>query len=82
MVLEKKKAFLADGGNEIDFQYHNPIKSQYNDLLFEYKVKRDRFYKQQEAVQKENLAKRLGLIDELKELINTADTSNMYTNFR
>ncbi len=82
LVLEKKKAFLADGGNEIDFQYHNPIKSQYNDLLFEYKVKRDRFYKQQEAVQKENLSKRLGLIDELKELINTADTSNMYTNFR
>ncbi len=82
LVTEKKKAFLAEGGNEVDFKYHNPIKSQYNDLLFEYKVKRDRYYKQQETLQKENLAKRLGLIDELKELINTADTSNMYNNFR
>lgn len=81
-VLEKKKAFLEAGGNEIDFQYHIPAKSQYNDLLFEYKVKRDRYYKEQETLQKENLAKRLSLIDELKELIDTADTSSMYNNFR
>ena len=82
LLQEKKKAFLEDGGNEIDFQYHNPIKSQYNDLLFEYKVKRDRYYKQQEVLQKENLEKRLALIDELKELINTGDASTMYNNFR
>ena len=53
LLAEKKKAFLDDGGNEIDFRYNNPIKSQYNDLLFEYKVKRDRYYKQQEETQKE-----------------------------
>lgn len=82
LLQEKKKAFLDDGGSEIDFQYNSPVKSLYNDLLFEYKVKRDRYYKQQEALQKENLAKRLALIDELKELIDTADASSMYNNFR
>lgn len=82
LLQEKKKAFIEEGGNEIDFQYSSPIKTQYNDLLFEYKVKRDRYYKQQEALQKENLAKRLALIDELKELIDTADASTMYNNFR
>ncbi|NNC70508.1 MAG: DUF349 domain-containing protein [Flavobacteriaceae bacterium] len=82
LLKEKKKAFVEQGGNEIDFQFSSPIKSQYNDLLFEFKIKRDRYYKQQEALQKENLAKRLSLIDELKELIDTADASTMYNNFR
>ena len=82
LLKEKKEAFLAEGGNEIDFQFSSPIKSQYNDLLFEFKVKRDRYYKQQEALQKENLEKRLALIDELKELIDTADAATMYANFR
>ncbi len=82
LLAEKKKAFIDEGGNEIDFQYKNPIKSQYNDLLFEYKVKRDRYYKQQEETQKENLSKRLALIDELKELIDNAEPSTMYKNFR
>ena len=82
LLQEKKKAFLDEGGNVIDFHYNSPIKSQYNDLLFEFKVKRDRYYKQQEALKKENLAKRLELIDELKELIDTADAATMYNNFR
>ena len=42
LLKEKKIAFLADGGNEIDFQYSNPIKSVYNDLLFEFKTKRSK----------------------------------------
>ncbi len=82
LLQEKKKAFLADGGNEIDFQYHNPLKSQYNDLLFEYKVKREKYYKQQKEEQQENLTKRLTLIEDVKTLIDTAEPSSMYKQFR
>ena len=82
LLREKKKAFLDDGGSEIDFQYHSPIKSQYNDLLFEYKVKREKYYKEQKEEQQENLTKRLAIIEEIKTLIDTAEPSNMYKQFR
>ena len=82
LLQEKKKVFLEDGGNEIDFQYHNPIKSQYNDLLFEYKVNREKHYKEQKEEQQENLTKRLAVIEEIKALIDNAEPSSMYKQFR
>ena len=82
LLKEKKEAFLAEGGNEIDFHYSNPIKTTYNDLLFEFKTKRQKHYKQIEEEQKENLAKRLTLIEELKHLIDNAEPSSMYNQFR
>ena len=82
LLSEKKKTFLEEGGNEIDFHYNYPLKSQYNDLLFEYKVKRDKNYKQQKEEQNENLIQRLGLIDDLKSLIDNAEASTMYKHFR
>jgi hypothetical protein len=33
LLAEKKAAFLAEGGNTIDFQFSSPIKSDYNALL-------------------------------------------------
>jgi len=82
LLQENKKAFLADGGNEIDFHYSNPIKSVYNDLLFEFKTKRQHYYKQIEEEQKGNLEKKLLLIEELKHLIDNAESSTMYQNFK
>ena len=82
LLIEKKEAFLAEGGNEIDFHYTNPSKSLFKDLLFEFKTKRQRFYKQQEEEQKENLIKRLALIEDLKELIDNAEPETMYGHFR
>ena len=82
LLAEKKKAFLEQGGNEIDFQFRTPIKTQYNDLLFEYKVKREKYYKQQKEEQKENLSKRLALIEELKSLIDNAEPTTMYKQFK
>ena len=82
LLQEKKKVFIDEGGNEIDFYYSSPIKSIYNDLLFEFKTKRQNYYKQLEAEQKENLSKRLVLIEELKHLIDNAEPSTMYNQFR
>ncbi|WP_028887415.1 DUF349 domain-containing protein [Tenacibaculum ovolyticum] len=82
LLAEKKEAFLAEGGNSIDFQFSSPIKSEYNKLLGEYKAKRDAYYGQLEKQLKENLDKRNGLIDELKALIINADPKTMYNEFQ
>ncbi|WBX74428.1 DUF349 domain-containing protein [Tenacibaculum pacificus] len=82
LVAEKKAAFLAEGGNSIDFQFSSPIKSEYNKLLGDYKTKRDAHYSKLENQLKENLEKRNGLIDELKTLIEKADAKTMYNDFQ
>ena len=82
LLAEKKEAFLAEGGNSIDFQFSSPVKSEYNKLLGEYKTKRDAYYSQLENQLKENLDKRNGLIDELKALIVSADSKTMYNDFQ
>ncbi|MDP5106843.1 MAG: DUF349 domain-containing protein, partial [Polaribacter sp.] len=77
MLAEKKAAFLAEGGNSIDFQFSSPIKSDYNQLLSDYKKERDGFYKNLENKLNENFIKREQVIENLKSLIEEADTSTM-----
>ena len=82
LLAEKKAAFLAEGGNSIDFQYSSTVKTKYNALLSEYKKKRDAYYTQLDAQLKGNLETRHTVISELKELIVTADTKTMYKSFK
>lgn len=82
LLAKKKEAFLADGGNSIDFQFSSPIKTEYNKLLGEYKAKRDAYYSQLEKQLKENLERRNNLIEELKSLIKNADPKTMYNDFQ
>ena len=82
LIAEKKVEFIKNGGNEIDFHFALPIKNRFNDLIFEYKKNRQQYYKDLEKEQKENLEKRLQLIEELKDLIDNAEASTMYKNFK
>ncbi|QNM86993.1 DUF349 domain-containing protein [Polaribacter pectinis] len=82
LLAEKKAAFLAEGGNSIDFQFSSPIKSDYNKLLSDYKSQRDEFYGNLEKQLKDNLEKRLVVIESLKDLIQNADSATMYKKFR
>ena len=82
LLAEKKSAFLAEGGDTIDFQYSSPVKSKYNKLLSDYKKQKDLHYSNLEKQLKDNLEKRNQIIDELKSLIENADTKTMYKNFR
>ncbi len=82
LLSEKKAAFIEEGGNAIDFQFTSPVKSSYNKLLSEYKKKRDAYYNDLEKQLSVNLEKREAVIEQLKELIKTADTATMYKSFK
>ena len=81
-IGEKKEEFIKDGGNEIDFNFFSPVKHKFNELTSEFKKKRQRYYKDKEREQKQNLEDRLQLIEKLKDLIDNAEASTMYKNFR
>ena len=49
LLDEKKEEFLAGGGNVIDFNYSNPIKSKFNDAFKTYRNKRQDYYKNLET---------------------------------
>ena len=82
LLKKEKESFLEKGGNIIDFQYSNPIKSTYNSILYDYKVKRNEFYANQEKKLKDNLQMKLEIIDELKHLIDNAEGATMYKMFK
>ncbi|RDK85512.1 DUF349 domain-containing protein [Marinirhabdus gelatinilytica] len=80
---EKKEQFLAEGGNIIDFHYSTPIKKEFNSLYFDYKEKRNNYYKNLKKDLQANLAKREELIEELKGLLGTEESINTtYKHFK
>lgn len=79
----KKEDFIANGGNEIDFRYNSVTKRQFNEVYGEYREKRNQYYRNLEHNLKDNLNKRLGIIDELKGLVNVEeDINTTYKNFK
>jgi hypothetical protein len=82
LLAEKKKAFLDEGGNALDFQYTSPLKATYNTLLSDYKKQRDAHYNAIDRQMNDNLDKRTEVIDSLKNLIENADANTMYKEFR
>jgi hypothetical protein len=80
---EKKEEFLADGGNIIDFHYSTPLKKRFNSLYFDYKEKRNNYYKELKQDLNKNLAKRLEIIEQLKGLIDVEENINTtYKHFK
>ncbi|UBZ10044.1 DUF349 domain-containing protein [Leeuwenhoekiella palythoae] len=67
---EAKEKFLEEGGNIIDFRYYSPLKKEFNTLYFEYREKRNNYYKNLKKDLNANLETRNALIEELKELKN------------
>ena len=82
LLAEKKKVFLEEGGNVIDFQFTSAAKGDYNTLLSDYKKQRDAHYNAIEKQMNDNLDKRVQVIEGLKSLIENADANTMYKEFR
>ena len=79
----KKEEFLATGGNIIDFHYTTPLKKEFSSLYFDYKEKRNNYYKNLKRDLQDNLSKRLELIEELKGLLNMEENINTtYKHFK
>ena len=79
----KKKLFLEEGGNEIDFFFKPEYKNRFDQISYEYRKKRRTHYKEQEAAQKVNSERKKAIIEEIKNLIdkNQID-SKTYKTFR
>lgn len=65
---EVKEKFLEEGGNIIDFRYYSPLKKEFNTLYFEYREKRNNYYRNLKKDLNANLDTRNALIEELKNL--------------
>jgi hypothetical protein len=76
IIEEKKEEFIADGGNIIDFHYNSPVKKNFNTIYFDYREKRDHYYSQLKKNLNTNLNARLGIIEELKNMIGSGESMN------
>ena len=80
---EKKEDFINEGGNPIDFHFSSPLKTRFNNAHKEYRNKLKLHYKKIESSLKENLEKKLEIIEELKGLINVEENINTtYKHFK
>jgi len=80
---EKKEEFLSEGGNIIDFHFTTPLKQEFNSVFFDYKEKRNNYYKNLKRDLQANLDRRLELIEELKGLLNIEENINStYKHFK
>lgn len=83
ILNEKKEAFMAEGGNSIDFSFDNPIKKQFNELSKTFREKNEKFEKKKTESLKQNLESRLHIIEEIKGLIDVSQSSNAtYNKFK
>jgi hypothetical protein len=83
LLKQEKEKFLAEGGDILDFQYSNPLKSTYNSYLYDYKIKRNEFFANQEKQLNDNLDAKLEIIEDLKRLVDNSDDGGvMYKNFK
>ena len=71
LLDEKKEEFLAENPdtNE-EFQYHSPLKTQFDQFYTLYKDNKNTHFKSLQTNLKTNLENRLAIVEELKELIN------------
>ena len=83
LIAEKKDAFLADGGNVIDFNFTSPLKKKFNDLSKSFRERQQSFQKNRTQQLNQNLEIRLQIIEEIKGLINVeGDINSSYNTFK
>lgn len=83
LIDEKKEEFVNNGGNEIDFYYSSPVQKRFKEAYREYRKKLNDHYQNIEKNLKDNLTKKLEIIEELKGLINVDENINTtYNHFK
>ena len=75
-IDEKKEEFLAQNNEEgLDFEYHFPLKNKFDGIYNAYKASKAKHFKQLQNNLEQNFAVRENLIEELKNLIDSGDSS-------
>jgi len=83
ILQEKKETFIQEGGNEIDFFFQPEYKKHFSGLVREYKNRKSKHFKEQEAAQKANLNRKREIIEEIKQLIDdSVHDNNSYRQFK
>ncbi|MQP52931.1 MULTISPECIES: DUF349 domain-containing protein [unclassified Flavobacterium] len=75
-IEEKKEEFSAQNNEEgLDSEYHFPLKNKFDGIYNSYKSSKAKHFKQLQNNLEQNFATREGLIEELKNLIDSGDSS-------
>ena len=83
LLNKSKDAFLAEGGNSIDFSFSNPYKKTFNTLARTFRERNEAFEKRRAENFKKNLELRLQIVEDIKALININQNSKTaYNNFK
>lgn len=81
-VEQAKQAFIEEGGNEIDFEYSQPIQLSFKELWKSYIEKKNAYHQKVTQDLKDNLGKREAVITGVKALVEKADVSSSYKEFQ
>ncbi len=81
-IATEKAKFIEEGGNEIDFHYTTPLKKNFYNVFNEYRDKVKHFYNQKEQERKNNYINKIALIEDLKMLISSSESSTMYNDLK
>ncbi|MDH6356036.1 hypothetical protein M2132_002390 [Dysgonomonas sp. PH5-45] len=83
-INELKEKFIADGGDVKDFEpAQDPLEDQLKELLNNIKEKRAKAIEAEDKLRAENLAKKLQIIDKIKDLTESTDDFNkLYKEFK
>ncbi len=75
-IDEKREEFNAQNNEEgVDFEYHFPLKNKFDSIFNTYKTNKTKHFKQLQNNLEHNFAVREALIEELKQLIDSGDSS-------
>ncbi|NIJ44553.1 hypothetical protein FHR24_000992 [Wenyingzhuangia heitensis] len=81
-VEKAKQAFIEEGGNEIDFEYSQPIQVEFKSLWKTYIESKNAHHLKLAQNLKDNLVKREAVIEGVKLLIEKNDVSSSYKEFQ
>jgi len=76
-IEQKKKNFISDGGVEEEFVIPpDPLEEVFKELYGQFRERRSEFSKMQENEKEINLKKKLDIIEQIRNLVNTQESLN------
>lgn len=80
---KKKKAYLAEGGEEEGFDYRPAVKKEFDELVAQFKAQQEAHHEKQKSEQSTNIKERQEIIERLKNLYtNAAPETNLFQEIR